>query len=164
MHKAVITRQRPLCAPHLKSLLLTAGRWAWKGALAWQTFLALATSWQMIVFLYLAAAAQGALADEHSGGQHTALAELRLRSAPGIVARTPPEHGVGPARDVALCAVVDALHAHVRVGAEARLAHDGEVRALPAILLLVAHHAVRHTGRAQRASPLSAVLLAHSPL
>ena len=52
---------------------------------------------------------------------------------PGLVPGSPSEYGEGAGGDGALGGVVLALHANVRVGPEAVLAHDGKVGALPPV-------------------------------
>lgn len=81
----------------------------------WHTFLDLATSWHTMVFLYLWWLGRGGVEPVMAGGHlarmhahaHTHTRTRNARRSPGVAPRPPPEHGVGPARDVAGAAVLN---------------------------------------------------------
>lgn len=92
----------------------------------WQTFFALATSWQIIVFLYLRQTSR------HTTGLKATVAVPAGTSnlsgtSPGIVSWSPSEDGIRSARDMALSTVLN-LQTHAQVAAE----QTYDARALPA--------------------------------
>lgn len=87
----------------------------------WQTFLALATSWQMMVFLYLQAhssvrpvSTQLRNCYKNAPINMLFFAENKSgpRNLPGIVARPPAKHGVRSPGDVALSSILNLQSTH----------------------------------------------------
>ena len=109
--------------PSAVSLAWTGMPYSRSSRHTWHTFFAFATSWQMMVALYLLQdeAASAPVQDMESGlplwsCQGHIKQTVLIRYSPCPWTWTPAEFGVWAARDVALGSVLEALHADVGIG------------------------------------------------